>query len=188
MPLITTVSPEQTHFNAYQSCHCEESHCLGHCDLNKMCELWVTVTGHSQVIVTLVWANNPTFSGFLTQNLALIWFNRLKSRAIGSCMATTTLHTSSIPLWGLHMLFFTRKDRYHTLLLLLVLTGHLYPSHQFCFFHFPFCFWAQHFVQPGNYPRMSVLRCPASAHHDHTQPYINCINLDHITINGLFCM
>ena len=40
--------------NAYQSYHCEESCCLGHIDLNEMCELQVTVTSHSQITVTLV--------------------------------------------------------------------------------------------------------------------------------------
>ena len=33
--------------------HCGGTHCLGHSDLNEMCELWVTVTGHLQVTVTL---------------------------------------------------------------------------------------------------------------------------------------
>ena len=133
--VITTISQEQTQFNAYQNYCYEESHCLGHSDLNEMWELWVTVTGHSQVIVTLAWANKPTFSGFLTQNLAFIWFDRLNSMPIGSCTVMATLHTSSIPPWGLHILFFTRKDRYHTLLLLLSLTVHSYPSQQFCFLH-----------------------------------------------------
>ena len=129
------------------------------------------MTGHSQVIVTLAWANNPTLSGFTTQNLAFIWFSKLNPRPIVSCMVMTTLHTSSIPPWKLYMLFFTRKDRYHTLLILPSLNGHSYPSHQFCFFHFPSCFWAQHFKQPSNYRRASVLRCWTSACHDHTQLY-----------------
>ena len=113
--LIKTVSLEQTHFNAYQGYHHEESYCFGHIDLNEMCKLQVTVTGHSQVIVTSAWANNPTLLDFPTQNLAFIQFNRWDLRATGSCMVMSTIHTFSIPPWGLHIYFFIRKDRYQSL-------------------------------------------------------------------------
>ena len=87
----------------------------------------VTVTDHSQITVTLVCADNPP-SGFLTENLAFIWFGRLNSRLIRPCTVITTLQTSSIP---------PRKDRYPSLLLLLSLIFHLYLSRQFHFFNYP---------------------------------------------------
>ena len=43
--LTTTISPGQTHLMDTKISHFEESHCLGHCNINKMCESWVTVTG-----------------------------------------------------------------------------------------------------------------------------------------------
>ena len=52
--LIANISMGQTHLMDTKINHCEESHCLGHSDLNEMCKLRVTVTSHSQVIVTLV--------------------------------------------------------------------------------------------------------------------------------------
>ena len=151
-----------------------------------MCELWVTVTSHSQVIVTLVWVNNHTLSGFLTQNMAFICFNRLNSRSIGSCMVMTTLHTCSIPPQGLHMLSFARKDWYPSLLLLLSLTFAFIPIPAILFLPFPSCYWAQNFKQPSNYPRASVLGCQALAHHDHTKPYSNCISWDHSAIKVVY--
>ena len=43
--LITTISLGQTHHMDTKINHCEESHCLGHSDLNKMYKSQVTVTG-----------------------------------------------------------------------------------------------------------------------------------------------
>ena len=65
--LITTTSLGQTHLLDTKMNHCKASHCSGHNDLNEVIRLHVTVTGHSQVTVTLTWANNLTHKGFLTQ-------------------------------------------------------------------------------------------------------------------------
>ena len=70
--LMTTVCPGQTHLMDTKINHCGASHCMGHNNLNKAIKLWVTVTSHLQVKLTLMWANNPTWKGFLTQNLASI--------------------------------------------------------------------------------------------------------------------
>ena len=48
-----TTLPASEHLNRSKFHHCGGTHYLGHSDLNEMCELWVTVTGHLQVIVTL---------------------------------------------------------------------------------------------------------------------------------------
>ena len=40
--------------------HSGVTHCLGHSDLNEMCQLWVTVTNHLQVMVTLDQTNSAT--------------------------------------------------------------------------------------------------------------------------------
>ena len=83
---------------------------------------------------------NPNPTCLAPQNSGRIHLiGRLNSQLIGSYMVMTTLYTPSIPPQGLHMLFFTRKDRYHQLLLLLSLTVHLYLPQQSYFFHFPSC-------------------------------------------------
>ena len=114
--LITTVSPDQKHFNSCKSYHCEESHCLGHSDLNEMCELWVPVTCHSQVIVTLVWSNNTTLLGFPTQNLAfiLVWKTKFKAYWVmhGNDHPTHILH----PMPGITYALLHKEGRYSSLL------------------------------------------------------------------------
>ena len=127
--LITPVSPDQKTLMPTKAITVE-SHCLGHNDLNKICELQVTVTGHPQVTVTLVWVNNPTLLGFLTKNLAFTWFNRLNSRPIGLCMVMTTLHTSSIPPLELQMLCLPGRRGTHHCFSCYHLLIHTYLSQQ----------------------------------------------------------
>ena len=142
----------------------EESQCLGHSDLNKMCELQVTVMGHPQVIVILAWANNCTPKGLPHWRPGIHWVNRLNSKPIKLCTVTTTLHTPSIPSQGLHMLSFTRKDRYPSLHSCSNTLFHSYLPQQFYFFHFPSCFWTQHLtiqqLPQGISPQMLSLGVP----------------------------
>ena len=46
-----------------KSHHCRGTHCLDHHDLQEMCGLWVTVTIHLHITVTLASVNNPTPKG-----------------------------------------------------------------------------------------------------------------------------
>ena len=96
---------------------------------------WVIVaslTGHHDLSEMI----NPNPAWLAPQNHGIHLVDRLNSQLIGSYMAMATLHTPSIPPWGLHILIFTMKDRYHQLLLLLSLTVHLYLPQQFYYFHF----------------------------------------------------
>ena len=93
--LIITISLGQTHLMDTKINHCEESHCLGHSDPNKMFEMFelqVTVTSHPQVIVTLVWVNNPTSEGLPHTKPGIYWVNRLNSKPTRLCTVMTTLH------------------------------------------------------------------------------------------------
>ena len=56
------------------------------------------------------------------------------------------------------------------------------PAQAILFLPFSFLLLSLTFKQTSNYLGASVHRCWALAHHDHTQPYSNCINWDHITI------
>ena len=96
--------------------------------------------------------------------------DRIHLQLIRSYMAMATLHIISIPPQGLHVLFFTRKDRYHPLVLLLSLTVCKYLPKQFYFFPFSFLLLSLTLIQISNYPRVSVLTCQASACHDHKWP------------------
>ena len=74
---------------------------------------WVIVTdliGHHDLSEMIY----PNPAWLPTQNSGIHWVDRLNSWLIGSYMVITTLHTPSISPRGLHMLFLTRKDRYHT--------------------------------------------------------------------------
>ena len=95
---ITTVGLDQAHFNAHLSYHCKALLCWGYIDFNKVNALQVTVTSHSQVTVTIMWVNNPSFLGHLTQNWVCIWFNRLiqiPSVMSGNDHPTHTLHSTT---------------------------------------------------------------------------------------------
>ena len=62
--------------------------------------------------MTLVWYN-PDPTCLAPPNHGKIHlFDRLNSQLIGFCTAVTTLHTSSIPLGGMHHIL-CRKDRNH---------------------------------------------------------------------------
>ena len=82
---------------------------------------------------------------------------------------------------------FTRKDRSSSLLFLLSFF-HSYPSQQFCFFHFLPASELNILKKPAISPRASVLGCWASACHDHTQSYCNCINWHHLPRKWFICV
>ena len=90
------------------------SHCSGHNDPNKVIGLWVTVTGPSQVIVTLIWGNNP-YKVFFTQKLVSILVGRQNYQSIRSC--TSNSHPTHIPnsTLGTACAIITRKDMHPTL-------------------------------------------------------------------------
>ena len=80
--------------------YCGASHCSDHNDPSKVIRLWVTVTCPLQATATLMWGNNPSKKGFLTQDLAFIWVQRLNSQPIRWCAPLTT------------DVLLTRKDRH----------------------------------------------------------------------------
>ena len=137
--LMTTMSPGQTHLMDTKINDHEESHCLGHSDLNKMCELWVTVTSHPQVIVTLAWANNPTPEGLPHSKPGIHWVSRLLDYAQWWSPYT---HPPSHPRdW----ICSPSPERTGTLLYTPVQTPYfLHTAPANLFLSFTSCFWAQH--------------------------------------------
>ena len=93
--------------------HCAGIHCLDHSSLNEMYKLRVTVTSHLLVIVTLTFTNNPTPKSHLhSVNWSPIWLVQVIFHPLGCAQPTNTLHTPSTPPQSMHLLSFTRKDRY----------------------------------------------------------------------------
>ena len=133
--LITAISLGQTHLMDTRINHHEESHCYSHSDLNEMCELWVTVTNHPQVIVTLVWANNPAPEGLPHSKSGIHWVSRLNSKPIGYAQWWPPYtHPPSHPR---DCICSPLPRRTGTLLYTPVQTlFHLYLPKQFYFFHF----------------------------------------------------
>ena len=136
------------------------------------------VTSHTQVTVTLMWENNPTQKGFLTQNVASILVSRLNSQTTRPCASMTTLHTSSIPHWGPHVLSSQGRpntQHFNPALTVFFLTYLSPPMYQTLFhvsstLHQNVLLPPTHFIIPAVTP-VSVLRCWASACHDYSQPY-----------------
>ena len=104
MPLDRNFQPGTTHFMDNPKLIMGERH------LEAVSQVTVTsLTGHHDLSEI-----SPDPTCLAPQNSGGIHLvDRLNSQLFGSYMVMTTLHTPFILPWGLHMLFFTRKDRYH---------------------------------------------------------------------------
>ena len=122
---------------------------------------------------------NPNQTCLTPQNCGGIHLvGRLNSQVMRSYMVMTTLHTPSIPPQGLHMLFFTGKDSYQALLLLLSLTVHTCLSQQFYFFHFSFLILSLTLIQTSNTPECQSLDAEPQNTMTINDPYSNSTSWD----------
>ena len=149
-----------------------------------MGELWITVTGHSQVIVALAWANNPTPKGLPQSKLGihLVWQTKIMAHEVmhGDDHPTNILH----PTLGSAYALLHQEGQVPQLASPLTNCSFI-PVPAILFLPFSFQVQSLTFKQTSNYLRMSVLRCWASTFCDHTWPYCNCINWDRIAIKWL---
>ena len=129
--LITTISPDQTHFLDPKIHHRE-----------KLCEavFWVTVTGLTGHCDLSEWTT-PTHIGFPLKTVASIGLTNFIHGSSGHKWwwptYTHTLHPNPNP--GIAYALLHQKGQVPNLLLLSSPTAHLYLPQQFYFFHFPSC-------------------------------------------------
>ena len=151
------------------------------------------VLGHSdwppQVIVTLLWMINPTPEGLphSKPGIHLVWQTTFIAHWVmhGNNHPTHTHH----PTPGITYALLHQEGQVPQPTSPSITNCSYEPAPAILFLPFSFPLLSLTFKQTSNYPGLSVLRCQASACHDHTETYCNCINWEHITIkNGLIAL
>ena len=142
-----------------------------------------SLTGYSDLSVSQ--QPNPFQIHHSKLGIHLAWQTKFKAHWV--IIVMTTMHTSSILYLGITYALHHQEEQvpFTASPVITKFFIHTHPSNSVSSIIYP-DFRAQHFKQPSNYPRASVLGFWASACCDHAQPYSNYISWDCIKNKMLY--